>query len=369
MSPERRPSLGRLLCDLVDIDSITGNEKEVMLFLEDRVKRMGASVTRFPMGEGRYNLLASIGSGSPVLCLNAHADTMPPSGQSVPRSVLEKGTVRGLGSCDDKASVASMLLALHSLARLKLKGRVDLLVSIDEEVSSNGVRTCVQNGYRCDFAIVGEPTALAPVTAHSGLVFLDLITKGTGGHGSSPWHGKNAVVSMFELYRDLDGLVSTFPAHALVGRPSTNLGIISGGDATNRIPDRCHASVDVRVMPGMSVSDAIEKMRKLVEGRDAEFRVYKRGDPMESDRGSKLLDEVLSCEDDVLGASIPPIGFRGWTEADPFRNLLGADTLVLGPGEIARSHSPNEFVELAQVEKAQRIYEGVARRLLGEESR
>jgi len=279
--------------------------------------------------------------------------------------VREKGIVRGLGSCDDKASITSMLLALQGMARLKLKGRLDLLVSVDEEVSSNGVRTCVQSGYRCDFAIVGEPTGLAPVTAHSGLAFLDLTTKGTGGHGSSPWSGKNAVVSMFELYRDLDGLVSKFPGHPLVGRPSTNLGIISGGDATNRIPDRCHASVDVRIMPGMSMSDAIERMRGLVEGRDAEFKVYKRGDPMESDRASRLLDVVLSCQEDVLGESIPPRGFRGWTEADPFRNLLGADTLVLGPGEIVQAHSPDEFVELAQVEEAYRIYSGVAGRLLG----
>ncbi len=369
MSPERRPSPSRLLCDLVDIDSVTGNEQGVILFLEDRLQRMGASITRYPMGEGRYNLLGSIGSGRPIVCLNAHADTMPPSGQSVPRSVREKGIVRGLGSCDDKASIASMLLALQSLARLELRGRVDLLVSIDEEVSSNGVRTCVQNGYRCDFAIVGEPTGLAPVIAHSGLVFLDLIAKGTGGHGSSPWTGKNAIVSMFELYRDLDGLVSKFPVHALVGRPSTNLGTISGGDATNRIPDRCHATVDVRVMPGMSVSDAIERMRRLVEGRDGEFKVYKRGDPMESDRASRLLDAVLDCESEVLGAPMPPRGFRGWTEADPFRNLLGADTLVLGPGEIAHAHSPNEFIELAQVENAFRIYSSVARRLLGGGSR
>ncbi len=364
MSPGIRASLGRLLCDLVDIDSVTGNEKEIMSFLEDQLGRIGASITRYPMGQGRYNLLASIGSGSPILCLNAHADTVPPSGGSVPRSVMDGLIVRGLGSCDDKASITAMLFALQELACLRPKGRLDLLVSIDEEVSSNGVRTCVASGYRCDFAIVGEPTGLAPVTAHGGLVFVDLVTRGTGGHGSSPWSGRSAVMSMFELCRELDELVSKFPAHPLVGRPSTNLGIISGGDATNRIPDRCHASVDVRVMPGMSVSDAIDKMRKLVEGMGAEFGVYKRGDPMESAPASRLLEVVASCEEEILGAAIPPSGFRGWTEADPFRNIMGADTLVLGPGNVAQAHSPDEFVELAQVEKAYRIYFGVARRLL-----
>ncbi len=357
--------LGKLLCDLVDVQSVTGNESAIIRFLEEMLRELGASIRRFPMEGDRYNLLATIGKGRPVLCLNAHADTMPPCGSSVAKSCSNGGLIRGLGSCDDKASIASMLGAFSSAVDDGLSGRLDLLISVDEEVSSRGVRSCVEAGYRCDFAVVGEPTGLAPVVAHGGLIFLDLATKGTGGHGSSPWTGRNAIVSMVFLYRDLDALVSSFPSHGLVGRPSTNLGFIKGGDSTNRIPESCQAGVDVRVMPGTRVEDVLRAIERMFAGREATFSVFKKGDPMEAVRGSKLLEAVDKAQQDVLGVLIEPRGFRGWTEADPLRNIAGADVLVMGPGQIAQAHSPEEYVELEQVQRACEIYTHLVRQLVG----
>ena len=317
------------------------------------------------MGDGRFNLLSSTGSGRPILCLNAHSDTMPPSGNSVPKSSLAPGMVRGLGSCDDKASITSMLMAFQRLIDEDLEGRLDLLISVDEEVSSRGVRTCIEGGYGCDFAIVGEPTGLAPVIAHSGLVFLDIVATGSGGHGSSPWCGKNAIEAMIILYEGLDDFISCFPTHDLVGSPSTNLGVISGGDAYNRIPDRCEAKVDVRIMPGTPMEEALNQIGNLIGRVGASHKVYKKGDPMETGEGSKLLEAVMSAQTKVLGSKIEPEGFRGWTEADPFRNLANADTLVLGPGQVEQAHSPDEYVELVQVKQASEIFFDVACELLG----
>ena len=354
-----------LLCELVDIESITGREHEIMSFLENMLEEVAPRSERYDMGGGRYNLLASKGNGRPVFCLNAHSDTMPPSGESQPRSELDGEIVRGLGSCDDKASIASMIAAFDEIPVGELEGRLDLLISVDEEVSSRGVRTCVENGYRCDYAIVGEPTYLAPVIAHSGLVFLDLSTNGVGGHGSSPWKGRNAILEMMDLYRVIEELVKDFPSHPLVGVSSANLGVISGGDATNRIPVSCEARLDVRVMPGMTVDDALERIRGIVgEGRPS-IRVFKRGDPFEIVENSVLLETVGKVQEAVMGARMEPIGMRGWTEADPLRNLAGADSLVLGPGDIGRAHTENELVSLDQVEKAVEIYRGVALGLLG----
>lgn len=157
----------KLLCELVDIESVTGREHEIMSFLEEVLGDLTSDMRRYDMGGGRYNLLASIGNGGPSLCLNAHADTMPPSGSSVAKSSISGGDIRGLGSCDDKASITSMLMAFADISNGEIEGRLDLLISVDEEVSSQGVRTCIKDGYGCDYAIVGEPTSLAPVVAHS----------------------------------------------------------------------------------------------------------------------------------------------------------------------------------------------------------
>jgi acetylornithine deacetylase/succinyl-diaminopimelate desuccinylase-like protein len=352
-----------LLCSLVDIESTTGNEEGVMLYLEEVLGERGMGTSRLEMEDGRFNLLASLGSGEPVLCLNAHSDTMPPSGESLPRPRSGDGRVSGLGACDDKASVTSMLLAISRLREEELRGRLDLLISVDEEVSSRGVRTCVEKGYRCDYAIVGEPTGLVTVTAHSGLIFLDLLVEGSGGHGSSPWKGKNAIRELMSLYKEIEAVISEFPAHPLVGRASTNLGRIEGGDAHNRIADRCEARFDVRVMPGMSVDEALSFIERTV-GERASLHVYKKGDPMETGPSSRLLGTVLEVQKEVMGRAPDPMGFRGWTEADPLRNVVGADTLVLGPGKVAQAHSPDEFVAMDEVELAADIYVGVARRLL-----
>jgi len=293
---------------------------------------------------------------------------MPPSGASVARSDVEGRVVKGLGSCDDKASITSMIMAFDDIPEDELEGRLDILISVDEEVSSRGVRTCIEQGYRCDYAIVGEPTRLAPVAAHSGLVFLDVTATGIGGHGSRPWKGRSAVLELMELYRDLEELVNGFRSHPLVGNSSINLGVISGGDATNRIPVSCDAGLDVRVMPGMTVSEALAEIERLVVQRGSTLKVFKRGDPFEIMPESKLLGTVEEVEDEVMGARIEPVGMRGWTEADPFRNLAGADSLVLGPGDIGRAHTENEMVSLDQVESAAKIYLGVARRLVGKKS-
>jgi acetylornithine deacetylase/succinyl-diaminopimelate desuccinylase-like protein len=261
-----------------------------------------------------------------------------------------------------------MIMAFDGIPEDELEGRFDLLISIDEEVSSRGVRTCIEQGYRCDYAIVGEPTRLAPVTAHSGLMFLDVWTPGIGGHGSRPWEGRSAVLDFMDLYHDLEDLVKGFPSHPLVGNSSVNLGVISAGDATNRIPVSCDGRLDIRVMPGMTVSEALTEIEKLVLDRGSTLGVFKRGDPFEIMPDSTLLETVEKVEDEVLDARNEPAGMRGWTEADPFRNMACADSLVLGPGDIGRAHTENELVSLDQVERAAEIYLGVARRLVGKES-
>ncbi len=353
-----------LLCDLVDIDSVTGSEQAIMGELGERLSDLGASLSRYEMEDGRYNLLASVGQGHPVFCLNAHSDTMPPSGRSVPRASEEEGLIRGLGSCDDKASLTAMIVALSRLGSMEIAGRLDLLISVDEEVASRGVRRCVEGGYRCDYAMVGEPTDLNPVTAHSGIIFFDLVTRGVGGHGSTPWRGRSAIREMVSLWEEVDEVVKAFSSHPLVGRPSTNLGVISGGDSTNRIPTECRGKLDVRVMPGMAVSDAIDRISTLAERRNAGCSVYKKGDPFESKLDSALLRLVGEAHNQVLGEGREPIGFRGWTEADPLRNIAGADALVLGPGSVEVAHTEDEYVAISQVLNAADIYTYVARKLL-----
>lgn len=362
--------LVKLLTDLVNIPSVFPEEKEVMVFLERELARLGFETQRLPLTADRFNLLTRVGSGSPVFCLNAHSDTIPASGESVPKARIEADRLYGLGSLDDKASIASMVVALKAIAEsgISLRGTLDLLVSVDEEGGGKGVRTAIRDGYRCDTALVGEPTSLDIVPTHCGLVFLDIVTHGKATHGCVPLAGVNAIEKMYKLVGELREFLTDHPPHPSLGPPTLNLGIMKGGDRPNRVPDRCEASVDFRLVPPMTLTQVLAKIENYFGKRSdrAEYKITKQCATLDTLPDSPLVKAVQAATRSVLDEASPIVGWRGWTDAESFQTGLGIDALVLGPGEMARAHSANEFVELTQVRQAARIYAETALAVVGE---
>ena len=360
----------KLLADLVNIPSVFPDEYEVMLFLERELARIGLSTERIPVSERRFNLLTRLGSGSPVLCLNSHSDTVPPNGDSVPTARIDGGVMHGLGSADDKASLAAMIAAVKAIAEsgARLKGTLDLLISVDEEGEARGVRTAIKDGYRCDMAVTGEPTSLEIVPTHCGLVFLDIVTHGKSAHGCIPTEGVNAIDRMYDLVSGLRAAITDFPAHPLVGPPTLNLGIMRGGDRPNRVPDRCEASVDFRLVPPMTLTQVLARVEDYFGkwGDQAEYTVTKQCETLDTAHDSPLVGTLAAVGERASGTK-PSIGsWRGWTEAESFQTGLGIDAVVFGPGDIRQAHSSNEFVELDEVRQAARIYADTVLAVLGE---
>jgi acetylornithine deacetylase/succinyl-diaminopimelate desuccinylase-like protein len=360
--------LAELLARLVDIPSVYPHEKEILLFLEAELARLGFTTQRYPVEDDRWNILVRIGEDSPVLCLNSHCDTVQPAGNSVPKSWIEGDTLFGLGSMDDKASVTAMIGAMKAIADsgVALNGTLDLLLSVDEEGDARGVRTAIPQGYRCDMTITGEGTDLAIVPAHCGLVFLEIVTHGKATHGALPMEGVNAIERMFQLVTELREAVTDHPPHPTVGPPTLNLGILRGGDRPNRVPDRCEASVDIRLVPPMTVKWVLDRVRDVFAGwgDTAEYKIIKQGEALDTPPDSPLIGAIRSVTERVLGHSTESVGWRGWTEAEAFQSGLGIDAVVFGPGELIRAHSANEFVSLAQVHQAARLYAEIALEIL-----
>ncbi len=149
-SPMAKRYCADLLTKLVDIPSAFPHEEECMLFLERELTTLGLRPERIDVEERRFNLLCRIGSGARRICLNAHADTVPPSGDSTPTARIDGDTLYGLGSCDDKASIAAIVTAGLELASRadELAYGVDVLISVDEEDGAKGVETAIRQGYR-----------------------------------------------------------------------------------------------------------------------------------------------------------------------------------------------------------------------------
>ena len=355
-----------LLARLVDIPSVFPNEEDVMLFLERELATLGMKPMRLELEEGRFNLLCRIGDGSPRVCLNAHADTVPASGDSTPGARIDGDIMYGLGSCDDKASIAAIVTAgLEIASRVEeFDGGVDVLISVDEEHGGRGVEAAIAQGYKCDYAIVGEPSDLDVVRAHNGLTWLSLTTTGVAAHGSAPWVGVNAIDRMFEVVQELRSAIAIFPDHPETGPMSLNLGTINGGDLPNRVPTKCEAVVDIRVVPPIKLADVRQALSPIIDGKDwLTYSKPKDRECLNTPPDSPLIKAVLATASE-MGTPAKIVGGRGWTEAESFSTLLGIDAIVCGPGNMRQAHSSNEFVSISEVQRAAELYVRSVERLL-----
>lgn len=366
-SPMGKRYCAELLTKLVDIPSVFPQEEEVMLFLERELATLGMRPERIEVEEGRFNLLCRIGSGARRICLNAHADTVPANGESTPHARVDGDIIYGLGSCDDKASVAAIITAgLEMASRVdELNYGVDVMVSVDEEDGGTGVETAINKGYKCDFAIVGEPSNLDIVRAHNGLMWLTLTAKGVAAHGSAPWVGVNAIDRMMEVVEELKAAIVPFPPHPITGPMSLNLGIIKGGDLPNRVPASCEAVVDIRIPPPTTAEEVHKALQPVFDSRDwISYIGGKCREGLDTPEASPLIQAVLASARE-LGRKPKVIGGRGWTEAESFRTMLGIDAIVCGPGSMQQAHSSREFVSISETQLAAELYVRTIEKLMG----
>jgi succinyl-diaminopimelate desuccinylase len=357
----------RQLEALVAIESPAPAEAALIDHVERELATIGIPMQRFPLEAGRDNLLASVGSGTPIICLNTHADTVPPSGESQARPRRKGERLYGLGACDAKGSLAAMMAALRGAHEDGFPGRLDLLVTIDEEAGGRGARSVLDAGYRCDHVVVGEPTELNVLSAHAGLVFFELEAVGRAAHGSTPERGENAIEKMLAFITELRERMTDWPRHDLIGDPSFNLGVLCGGDRANRVPERCTAAVDVRLVPPATADDIAERAQSLL--RDSRWRsisakIVKYGGPLNTDPRAPAVRALVAAAQ-AIGRSAAVTSWRAWTEAEPFQSRLAIDAVVLGPGSLAQAHSATEYVEVEQVAAAAQIYLHAARALCG----
>jgi succinyl-diaminopimelate desuccinylase len=214
---------------------------------------------------GRPVLAATVGSkAGPTIVLHSHLDVVPGrEEQFEPR--IEGDRLYGRGAYDMKGGLASMMCAVHDVARQE-RVRVHFVCVADEEseeVDDRGSDHLVRAGYLGDFAITGEPTDLHIGIQAKGVLAMRIEVTGTAAHGSTPWVGDNAVLKAIDTFRKLESLPFARESSELFDRPSINLGRIVGGDAMNKVPDVCVIDVDVRYLPGqdpLEIRAAVEDM-------------------------------------------------------------------------------------------------------------
>ena len=335
--------------------------RAVIELLEGWLQAMGFATEILNVTEdgNKANLIATLGSGPGGLVLAGHADTVPfdeGRWRSNPLALTERdGRLYGLGSTDMKGFFPLALAAAARYLDTPLQQPLIVLATADEESSMNGARALVAAGRpRARAAIIGEPTGLAPVRMHKGIMMQGVRVTGQSGHSSNPDLGNNALESMHAVMSELiayrNDLRQRFSNPFFsVEFPTLNLGCIHGGDSPNRICGAAELHFDLRMTPdgdNDSVRDEIAaRVARIAAERDLEIELrdlVKHIPPFEQAPDS----ELVRTAEQLTGHSAHAVAFA--TEA-PFLQQLGMETIVMGPGSIDRAHQPDEYLELDQL--------------------
>lgn len=331
------------------------------------------SIDPIEKGKGKANLIARLGASRDPhipggLVLSGHTDTVPTNPElwsSDPwRASIRENRLYGLGACDMKGFFA---LALEAASRFKprdLKRPLILIGTADEESNMSGARKLVASAPKLGRqALIGEPTGLRPIRMHKGVMMETIRVRGRSGHSSDPGLGANAIDGMLEILKALtlerEALKSRFRNPAFkVDHPTLNFGAIHGGDNPNRICGCCEVHIDIRPLPGMSLAStrnwletSLQGILSPESGLSLEIEPLFPGvPPFETSPDSSLCQFL----EDATGFSAEAVAFG--TEG-PFFNELGLETLILGPGNIAQAHQPDEYLSLSEIEPTLKLLE------------
>lgn len=347
----------------------------------------GIAAERVEVLPGRPNLIATVAAGRPGrrLLLCGHTDTVPlnAGGPGVGFAAeVRDGLLHGRGAVDMKGALAAMaavLVALHRAGALTA-GEVTLAAVVDEEMAGLGVEHLIAAGVAADGAIVGEPTANRPCLGHKGLEWLEVELRGRAAHGGTPERGVNAIAAAGRFVALVESELAPRLAarsHPLLGPPTINFGTVRGGDQPSTVAASCTLALDRRLVPGESYQSVVGELEELLgrvaaampglttavrrlEGGAAELERR----PFATAADHPLARAVAAACRAVSGDSgsgEPRFGaFPAWTDGGMLAGHAGIPTMILGPGDLALAHSPNEAVPVAELVAAARIYAATA---------
>ena len=325
---------------LVDIESISGNEAAVGSYLFGELCRVGYQARRIPVEGDRFNIYAtSPEQANPEIVFSTHMDTVPahiPSSEDAMR-------IYGRGSCDAKGIIAAQIAASE---RLRQQGIfVGLLFVVGEERDSLGAKVAneyaaAQSGHKCKFLVNGEPTENRIALASKGTLRVEVTAPGRMAHSAYPELGESAIDKLLTALARLRA--TPLPSDPEIGPCTLNIGLIEGGRAPNVIPDYAHADLLYRL-----VGPSQDLRRQIVETAGDQVKVtFPLELPFLRFRKMDGLPTMIAS----FTTDIPKL--TNWGEP-----------LLIGPGSIHVAHTDGEFIEKKQLAEAIELYCAIAKKL------
>lgn len=319
---------------LIEIESITENEKGVALFLREYLSQLDYHVALQEVAPNRFNVLAL--AGEPDLVFSTHIDTVPPY---IPFRE-DESYLYGRGACDAKGILAAQVEAGQRL-RLEGQERFGFLFVVGEERNSAGALFANRNPIGSRFLIDGEPTENRMATGSKGSLRAEILARGKAAHSAYPEMGESAIHKLLDALEEIRRM--KFDPDPLLGETTCNIGILEGGTRANIIPDHARAEIMIRSV------EALERIKSRLEGvvaGRAELR-YAFEVPIVRMNVLEGFDTTVVA----FGSDVPFLARWG----QPY---------MLGPGSILDAHTDHERISKKQLLEGVELYVRLAVRLL-----
>jgi succinyl-diaminopimelate desuccinylase len=297
---------------------------------------------------GRPVLAATVGAeGGPTIVFHGHLDVVPAHAEQFqPR--VDGDRLFGRGAYDMKGGLAAMMVAAREVAD-RSDVRVHFVCVADEESDETELRASdwlVKHGYVGDFAITGEPTDMKIGVQAKGVLALRLIFEGRAAHGSTPWQGDNAVLKALHGFRRIEQMGWAQESSELFPRASVNLGRIMGGDALNKVPDKCVIDLDIRYLPGQEPGKIQQEIASLP---NVEVRKVFHRQPILVEATNPFVQLLAQAVEEGTPAQSISVGRDGTSDAISFLEA-GVPAVEFGPVG-AGHHGPEEWVSISSLER------------------
>ncbi|TBT87305.1 acetylornithine deacetylase [Propioniciclava sinopodophylli] len=375
------PSPGVLdwLARLIALDTTSRDSNLPLVDLvAEHARSLGLDPHVFPNEDGtKANLVVTVpdadGKTAGGVMLSGHSDVVPVDGQawaSNPFTLTERdGLLYGRGTADMKGFNAIIVDALAELVAQPLREPVHIALSHDEEVGCIGAQPLVDGmrsvGLAPRVCFVGEPTSMRMIRGHKSINLVTITLHGLAAHSSLTAQGVNAIehaASVVRYWRErADAWRTTGPFDEAypIAHTTGSVNQIAGGNGVNIIPAECSVTLEFRSI-GTAADDQAEidalvaycrEIERAMRAEDAsasveiDVRAQTPGLDTPTDSDAVRLGEQLGLEvqDDKVTYG---------TEAGIYANA-GISTVVVGPGDIAQAHKPDEFIDPDQLAQCQ----------------
>jgi succinyl-diaminopimelate desuccinylase len=329
----------RLTEDLVNIESVSGNEQRIA----DAVEAALAALPHLEVQRFGHTVVARTHQGrAERVVIAGHIDTVPLNDNLPARR--DETRLHGLGACDMKGGVA---VALRIAATMPVTNRdLTFLFYECEEVEAerNGLQVLSQTHpelLEADFAILMEPSDGVVEAGCQGTLRADVTTRGVRAHSARAWTGVNAIHGAADVLARLNAYQARRPViDGLEYHEGLNAVFVSGGVAGNVLPDVCTISVNYRFAPDRSEEEAFAHVREVFDG--FELRL---SDSAPAAMPGLSVPAAAAFVEAVGGRVNPKFG---WTDVARFSGL-GIPAVNFGPGDPHLAHKQDEFVPLEQI--------------------